>query len=66
MIALAALAFILPVGRPFFQFDLPAPLLWQSLVVGAVGAVAVEMIYQRPRRVRRVEHTIGREPQVSR
>jgi cation-transporting ATPase E len=58
MIALAALAFILPAARNFFEFDLPAPLLWQSLIVGAVGAAAVEVIYQLSREMRQVQHAI--------
>ena len=56
MIALAALAFILPAGREFFEFDLPPGLFWQSLIVGAVGAIGVEIIYLLSREMRAVQH----------
>ncbi|HZM65440.1 MAG TPA: HAD-IC family P-type ATPase [Nakamurella sp.] len=46
MVALAALAFITPLGRSFFNFSLTPTILWESLVVGAVGAVGIEIIYR--------------------
>ncbi|MEP6563281.1 MAG: HAD-IC family P-type ATPase, partial [Nakamurella sp.] len=46
MVALAALAFILPIGQTFFNFSLTPTILWQSLLVGAVGALAIEIIYR--------------------
>ena len=38
MVALAALAFITPLGQSFFNFSLTPATLWTSLAVGAVGA----------------------------
>jgi len=46
MVALAALAFITPLGQSFFNFSLTPTLLWESLAVGAVGALAIEIIYR--------------------
>jgi cation-transporting ATPase E len=46
MVGLAALAFILPIGQTFFNFSLTPTILWQSLLVGAVGALAIEIIYR--------------------
>ncbi|MET0966754.1 MAG: HAD-IC family P-type ATPase, partial [Nakamurella sp.] len=46
MVALAALAFILPIGQTFFNFDLTPTILWQSLLVGGIGALAIEIIYR--------------------
>jgi cation-transporting ATPase E len=46
MVALAALAFVTPLGRQFFDFALTPALVWQSLAVGAAGALAIEMIYR--------------------
>jgi cation-transporting ATPase E len=47
MITLAVLAFALPAGRNFFNFNVPAELFWQSALIGAVGAVFVELGYRR-------------------
>ena len=47
MILLAVLAFALPVGREFFNFNVPAELFWQSALIGAVGAFFVEIGYRR-------------------
>jgi len=46
MVALAALAFILPIGQSFFNFSLTPTTLWESLLVGAVGALGIEIIYR--------------------
>ncbi|MEO7754596.1 MAG: HAD-IC family P-type ATPase [Terracoccus sp.] len=46
MVAIAGLAFALPLGRSFFSFDAPWGLVWPSLVVGLVGAAAVEVLHQ--------------------
>ncbi len=46
MVAIAALAFITPLGRNFFDFATTPSLVWQSLLVGAVGALAIEIIYR--------------------
>ncbi|MBM9465897.1 HAD-IC family P-type ATPase [Nakamurella sp. YIM 132084] len=46
MIGLAVLAFVLPIAQTFFEFSTPTDLLWQSLLVGACGAAAVELIYR--------------------
>jgi cation-transporting ATPase E len=46
MVAIAALAFITPIGQQFFNFSLTPATLWTSLAVGAVGALAIEIIYR--------------------
>ena len=46
MVALAMLAFITPLGQQFFNFSLTPETLWTSLAVGAVGALAIEIIYR--------------------
>lgn len=46
MIVLAGLAFLSPVAARFFNFNLPSGLLLQSLLVGLIGACAVEVVYQ--------------------
>lgn len=46
MVGLATLAFITPLGQSFFNFSLTPTTLWQSLAVGAVGALAIEIIYR--------------------
>ncbi|EWT03598.1 hypothetical protein N865_09120 [Intrasporangium oryzae NRRL B-24470] len=46
MVTAATLAFLLPAAREFFTFDAPAPLVWESLAVGAVGAAAVEALHR--------------------
>jgi cation-transporting P-type ATPase E len=56
MILLATLAFAIPKAREFFNFDLPAGLFWQSLAVGVVGAIAIEIIYRTASEVRAVHH----------
>jgi ABC-type glycerol-3-phosphate transport system permease component len=39
-------AIAIPLAQQFFQFAAPAPMVLQSLVVGAVGAIAIEVIYR--------------------
>ncbi len=46
MVAIAALAFITPLGQSFFNFSLTPTTLWESLAVGAVGALGIEIIYR--------------------
>jgi cation-transporting ATPase E len=46
MMLLALLAFVLPFGREFFTFDVPATLAWQSLAIGAVGGLLVELLHR--------------------
>jgi cation-transporting ATPase E len=46
MVAIAALAFITPLGQSFFNFSLTPTILWEALAVGAVGALAIEIIYR--------------------
>lgn len=50
MVALAIGGFTVPIARTFFDFALPSGLLWQSLLVGAVGAICVEIVYQLTKR----------------
>jgi cation-transporting ATPase E len=45
-IAIAVGAFTIPVAQQFFQFSAPAAMVWQSLAVGAVGAVVIEVVYR--------------------
>ncbi len=49
MVAIATFAFVLPGAREFFAFDAPAPLAWLSLGIGALGALAIEILYRRTR-----------------
>src|SRR6476620_3577195 len=46
MVAIAALAFITPLGQSFFNFSLTPTILGEALLVGAVGALAIEIIYR--------------------
>lgn len=46
MVGIATLAFITPIGRQFFNFSITPETLWTSLAVGAVGALAIEIIYR--------------------
>ena len=46
MIGIVLLAFLLPVGRRFFDFELTAEFAGWSLLIGAVGAVLVEIVYR--------------------
>ena len=45
-VGLAALAFVLPFAREFFQFSASPQIVLLSLTVGAVGAAAVEVVYR--------------------
>lgn len=56
MAVLAALAFVLPFARQFFNFDVPGPLLGQSMLIGLCGAVAVEVIYRTAKEIKTVHH----------
>ncbi len=53
MVLIAVLAFSVPAAREFFDFSLPVGLLWQSLVVGAAGALCVEVVYRIAHSARR-------------
>ena len=53
MIGISVLCFIVPVATRFFDFHIGSALLWQSLLVGAVGAVAIEIIYRTAPEIRR-------------
>jgi hypothetical protein len=44
MAGLAALAFVVPVAQDFFELQIGTVQLVQALVIGAVGAVLVEVI----------------------
>ncbi len=46
MVGIAVLAFVLPVGRNFFDFSLPFGLFLESFAVGLAGAAAVELLYR--------------------
>nr|WP_223128510.1 HAD-IC family P-type ATPase [Terrabacter sp. MAHUQ-38] len=56
MVLLAVLAFVLPIAARFFTFDVPLPMLWRSLAVGAAGAAAVEAVYRLSPSVRHAHH----------
>jgi cation-transporting ATPase E len=45
-VGLAALAFVLPFAREFFQFAASPQVVLLSLAVGALGAAAVEVVYR--------------------
>jgi cation-transporting P-type ATPase E len=45
-VAIAVLAFVLPFARDFFKFYAPPTLALMALGVGAIGAVAIEIIYR--------------------
>ena len=53
MVGISVLCFIVPVATRFFDFHIGSALLWQSLLVGAVGAVAIEIIYRTAPEIRR-------------
>ncbi|GAA2010631.1 cation-transporting ATPase E [Nakamurella flavida] len=53
MVGVAVLAFVLPIGQRFFEFSAPLPLLGQSLLVGAGGALLVELVYRQAPGMRR-------------
>lgn len=46
LVAVSVLAFVLHLGQTFFDFAITSTLLWQSLLVGLVGAALVELIYR--------------------
>jgi len=46
MVAISIAAFVIPLAREFFDFSLPAALAWQSLAVGAGGALLIEVVYR--------------------
>jgi cation-transporting ATPase E len=46
MVGLAALAFVVPFARNFFDFATTGALVWQSLAIGAAGAAGVELVYR--------------------
>ena len=45
-IALAIGAFTVPIAQDFFQYQAPAAMVWESLAVGAVGALLIEVSYR--------------------
>ena len=45
-VAIAVLAFVIPVARDFLKFYAPGGLVLLALGIGAVGAVAIEIIYR--------------------
>ncbi|MEJ7651703.1 MAG: HAD-IC family P-type ATPase [Nakamurella sp.] len=56
MVLVAVLAFIVPIGREFFNFDLPSGLFWQSFAVGVGGALLVELVYRTSKEIRETHH----------
>ncbi len=46
MVALAAAALFLPAGRSYFSVDAPLPLVLESLAIGVVGGLAVELVHR--------------------
>lgn len=53
MVSISVGAFTIPLAREFFDFSLPAALAWESLLVGAAGAVLVEVVYRIAHSARR-------------
>ncbi len=47
MVALVLLSFTIPTLKEFFNFSLPIGLLGRSVVIGATGGWAVELLYRR-------------------
>ena len=45
-VLIAVGAFTIPLAQTFFQFQAPAAMVWQSLAVGLVGALAIEVVYR--------------------
>jgi cation-transporting P-type ATPase E len=39
-------AFTIPLAQTFFQFQAPAAMVWQSLGIGVLGALAIEIVYR--------------------
>jgi cation-transporting ATPase E len=56
MMALAVLAFALPIGREFFTFDASPGLVIQSLLIGVAGGLCVELIHRYAPGVRASHH----------
>jgi uncharacterized membrane-anchored protein len=46
MMALAVLAFVLPVGREFFTFEASSDLIIQSLLIGVAGGLCIELLHR--------------------
>ncbi len=46
MLGVVGVAFLLPAGRKFFNFALPLEFAGWALLIGAVGAVGVEIVYR--------------------
>ncbi len=55
-------AFTIPLAQDFFQFRAPAAMVWQSIGVGAVGALLIEGVY----RLQPEMHQRGGKDQASR
>ncbi len=55
-------AFTIPLARTFFQFQAPAAMVWQSLGIGVIGAVAIEVVYRT--QSRQTEATATQVPQA--
>ncbi len=64
MVALAALAYVLPVGRSFFGIDLSRDAILYGLLAGAIGALVVELAYRLSRRQVPMVEAGHREPHV--
>ncbi len=54
-VLIAVGAFTIPLAQTFFQFQAPAAMVWQSLGIGLVGALAIEVVY-------RMQPGMGRAP----
>lgn len=46
MVGIVVLVFLVPFGRQFFDFSLPLEFVGWSLLIGAAGAVGVEIVYR--------------------
>jgi cation-transporting ATPase E len=56
MMALAVLAFVLPIGREFFTFEASSDLIIQSLLIGVAGGLCIELLHRYAPGVRASHH----------
>lgn len=52
LVMTAVLAFVIPLARDFFLFAMPGELLIKAVIVGLIGAIAVQLVYLGAREIR--------------